>query len=254
MFRRIGKTIAILLLLMFSSCSYPDENIITLTIPTHLPIVDISGESPYMDAYIFDGEKCYHRFIRSGETEITVPVKKGVMSLFTLKPYGKYSSVSAYLEPDMEECSMFSPTHSQMMEFYTDVARYNPCIIANSSMTALIELYPETDGVDKMKILSFLEKGPDTEDLGKDDEEIEVKVPDLSAKLWDISIDTYIPGRWISDRSDMEDFYVSYTSDELVLKLYEGVYHYFHEDGGHHMMIVVTSDGRHTSRLDYPVW
>ena len=253
MFRRIRKAIILVSIVMFSSCCYPDENIVTLTLPTHLPIVDISGESPYMDAYIFDGERTYHRFIRSGETEITVPVKKGVMSLFTLKPYGKYSSVSSYLEPDMETCSMFSPVHSQMIEFYTDIACRNPDIIANTSMSALIELYPETDGVDKMKLLEFLEKGPGTEDP-EEEEDVEIQVPDLSSPLQRITIDTYIPGLWRSDRADMEDFHVSYTADELVLDLHEGVYHYFHEDGGHHMMIVVTSDGRHTSRLDYPVW
>ena len=255
MFRRFRETLILLFIVMFSSCSYPDENIITLTLPTHLPIVDISGESPYMDAYIFDGERTYHRFIRSGETEITVPVKKGVMSLFTLKPYGKYSSVSAYLEPDMESCSMFSPVHSQLIEFYTDIASRNPDIIANTSMTTLIELYPETDGVDKMKLLEFLEKGPEGGNPKDDGEDgIEIDVPDLSAPLHEIAVDTYIPGLWRSDRADMEDFHVSYTADELVLELHEGVYHYFHEDGGHHMMIVVTMDGKHTSRLDYPVW
>lgn len=257
MFREFRKALVIISIVMFSSCSYPDENIITLNVPTHLPIVDISGESPYMDAYIFDGEKSYHRFIRSGETEITVPVKKGVLSLFTLTPYGKYSSVSSYLEPDMEENSMFSPVHSQLIQFYTDVALHNPGLIANADIASLIEIYPETDSIDKRKLLEFLEKGPDADDEESEDEgeeEEEIPIPDLSAPLMEVTIDTYIPGLWKSDRADMEDFYVSHTSGGLVLKLYEGVYHYFHEDGHHHMMIVVTEDGRHTSRLDYPQW
>ena len=93
MFSRIWRLISFLLVpLMFSSCSFPDENIITLTLPTYLPIVDVSGDSPYMDLYVFDGRKVYHQFIKPGQTEITVPVVKGMMSLFTLTPYGKYSS------------------------------------------------------------------------------------------------------------------------------------------------------------------
>ena len=260
MFRGFRKAIIFISIVMFSSCSYPDENIITLKLPTHLPIVDISGESPYMDAYIFDGERSYHRFIRSGETEITVPVKKGVMSLFTLTPYGKYSSVSSYLEPNMEENSMFSPVHSQLIEFYTDVAIHNPSLIANTDLSNLIELYPETDSINKRKLLEFLEKGPavDHDEMEDGDEseegDLEIPIPDISSSLMEVTIDTYIPGLWKSDRADMEDFHVSYTAESLRLKLYEGVYHYFHEDGHHHMVIVVTEDGRYTSRLDYPVW
>ena len=244
MFRRIREAAVIIIVILFSSCSYPDEDIITLILPSYLPIVDISGESPYMDLYVFDGEKCYHRFIRSGQSEITVPVRKGVLALFTLKPYGKYSTVSSYMEPGMDGPVLFFPEASQLIEFYTDLAVHNPALIANTSISSLLEICPEPDRLDKMKILSYLETG---------DEEDPV-VPDLSGELFEIGIDTYIPGLWRSDRADMSDFLVSHNTEKLVLDLHEGVYHYFHEDGMHHLMIVVTGDGKHSSRLDYTVW
>lgn len=245
MFGKFGRAVAfIFTFILLSSCSYPDRDMVTITVPRDLPIVDISGESPYMDLFVFDGRRCFHRFISAGQVDVTVPVMKGALCLFTITPYGRYSSVSAYLEPGMDRPSRFSPLHSQLIVFLTDVAMHNPGLVADADMSSIIGTYPDTDRVDRMKLLEYLEKG----DPG------DPSVPDLEAAVHHVGIDTYIPGLWRSDRDDMADIVISHMGDDPVLELPEGIYHYFHEDGRHHLMIVVASDGRHSSRLDLTAW
>ena len=67
--------------------------------------------------------------------------------------------------------------------------------------------------------------------------------------LFPVVVETYLHGRWSSDRDDIPDFWTTLSGGPAEIWLYEGFYRFFHENGEHMLVIAVSSDGSSITKL-----
>ncbi len=232
----------ILLVSLTASCSLFLEDEITLYLPSSIPLEVLSGESIYYTLTYFDGENIKSFHVPLHERTVRVNVKKGALSLFLIYPADEYTPLASYYEIGMKKSISFAYTTSSLIEFLVTVAEERPYIVANLSLSALFEKYTG-DEIDKEEFLSLLEKGKLT------------LSSDVRAKQIEVSLNSLIKGRWISDRDDMDEIVVYESGESISISFYEGVYIYVHEDLEQMLTLVITSSGESLGKVSsFAAW
>ncbi len=224
-------------LAFFPSCDIPDGRTVVLDIPSFPPIASILSESPFYDLLCFDGYKVRHLFVQKGTSEVSIRVRRGSLVLFVLTPFGEFSPLASWFQPGMSVPSTFSFGTASTVRFLIDVAERNPGLVSSLSFSDLIRDNPDGDSIDRRKLLDALENG----NLSGSS--------DLAAKKFPVVVETYLHGRWSSDRDDIPDFWTTLSGGPAEIWLYEGFYRFFHENGEHMLVIAVSSDGSSITKL-----
>lgn len=227
--------ILFLSILILSSCDSPVWRTVVLEIPKQVKLTELLGESPYYTLLYFNGERVSSLHVPRGVERLEVKVKRNFLSLFSLFPLGSYSPLSGYLEPSCKSLELCYEKGG-LVTFLIDCARENPDLISQVSLRALDLKYFEFDSIDKRKLLERIERQRDS-------------IEDLKGDKFSLSIATFLPGVFESDRLDIPSFKVEASDTEIGFSLYEGVYYYVHEDRRHLLTLIVSEEGRAYSRI-----
>lgn len=237
------KILLFLLTFIFlTSCSFLTEDEVVITLPSSIPIEEMTDESVYYNLFCFDGTDIRGMYVPQHVRKVRVKVKKGMLSLFLAYPADGFTPLAAYREPGGDGDLHFDFSSSSLIEFLFDVAKENPYIVSNLSLSSLFASY-DGDGISKRKFLTLLEKGKLTADS------------DLEGKRYSVTLENLLYGRWLSDRDDIADIVIRENAESVSVELYEGIYVYVHESLDQMVTIVVAENGESLSKVQqFSAW
>ena len=203
----------LILVVVLSSCTLRHRTDVTLVIPETHPLEEVFSETFWFTLTYFDGEKLEERHIPKGTRRISVSVRSGGLSVFSLKPLGELGAIGGFFEPGDRRTIHLLPEYGTFSEMLLRAASYRAEPVFLLSMRRVIDTVSNLQAVDESSFLKDIFDGT----LGYG--------ITLNEKIA-VHFDSIPRGEWISERYDIQSFSVAFSGDNVTLLLYPGVYRY----------------------------
>ncbi len=151
--------VLLLLLLIFSSCSFPSDIVLSCHIPADHPYEELSGKDMWHKLVYFDGEKVCYETLESGVRYFSIKVKSGGLRPIIVIPLNKLSPLGGVYEDGGERDIELFSEYGSFSSMLINASEYRPEAVSSLSIKNLMASGKDIGTIEQTSFLEYLFDG-----------------------------------------------------------------------------------------------
>lgn len=213
-----------------ASCTFTHPVPVEIVIPEEHPFEAAFSETMWFTLSYFDGKEIIEKHIPKGKRSISVTVRSGSLSVFSLRPIGELGALGGFFEPGDDRTVMMLGEYGSFAEMLLRAASFRPEAVGRLSMEAVLAECPDLQAADEISFMEDIFNG--TLSYGITENE---KIS--------FTLDSLASGFWVPERYDLQPLDVPFSGRPQQLLLHPGVYRYAEVSRKLLLILSVSEDG-----------